>query len=126
MIALPDTNAILRYLLNDVPDQYEISRELFENIRTGTTRALILESVMVECVYVLGKYYKIPRNEIAEKLIGLLHYRGIVNKDAEDLINGLVMFAKQNIDIVDCLLSVKSRKENHTLFSFNESLKRIK
>ena len=81
---------------------------------------------MVECVNVLGKYYKIPRNEIAEKLIGLLHYRGIANKDAEDLINALVMFAKQNIDIVDCLLSVKSRKENHTLFSFNESLKRIK
>jgi predicted nucleic-acid-binding protein len=126
MITLPDTNVILRYLLSDVPNQHQDAVEFFEKVRTGKEKAFILESVLVECVYVLFKYYKAPKKEISDKLSALLHYRGIVNKDAADCITALSLFEKKNIDIVDCLLYAKSRKDNYRLFSFDEKLKKLK
>ena len=126
MTALPDTNVILRYLLGDVPDQYQDAEDLFEKVRTGKEKALIMESVLVECVYVLLKFYKAPKKEITEKLSALLHYRGIVNKNAAEFITALSLFEKKNIDIFDCLIYVKSRKDNYRLFSFDDKLKRMK
>lgn len=126
MITLPDTNVILRYLLGDVPNQYQDAVELFEKVRTGKEKAFILESVLVECVYVLLKFYKTPKKEISYKLSALLHYRGIANKDSADLITALSIFEKKNIDIVDCLIYVKSRKDNYRLFSFDQKLTKMK
>jgi predicted nucleic-acid-binding protein len=50
---LPDTNVVLRYLLKDVPDQFARAEQFFEEVRTGKTKAVMLESVLVECVYIL-------------------------------------------------------------------------
>jgi len=47
---LPDTNVVLRYLLQDVPDQYGRAEKVFEDVRTGKAKAVILESVLVDCV----------------------------------------------------------------------------
>ncbi len=126
MITLPDTNAILRYLLNDNPTQYKYAEELFEKVRTGKEKALILESVLVECVYVLTKYYKISKLESSEKLSTLLHYRGITNRDTANLVKALKIFAENNIDIVDCLLYAKSKNKNYRLFSFDEKLRKMR
>ncbi len=54
--------------------------DLFEKVRSGAAKALILESVLVECVYVLVKFYKVPRGEAAGKLEAILGYKGIVNQ----------------------------------------------
>ena len=53
---LPDTNVILRYLLADVPEQFTTAKEFFEKVRTGVEPAVISESVLVECLYVLTKF----------------------------------------------------------------------
>jgi len=121
---LPDTNTILRYLLEDEPNQYEKAAELFEKVRTGEEKAVILESVLVESVYVLTKFYKVPQKETSSKLQALLHYRGIMNDDRDELIEALTIFAeKTSLDIVDCILCVKARKPNISLFTFDKALK---
>lgn len=122
---LPDTNVILRYLLEDNPGLYKRAKELFENVRVGDEKAIILEGVLVECVYVLLKFYKVPKEETAAKLKGLLHYKGIVNDDKEELIEALTVFTEKNIDIVDCILFVKARHNKMALFSFDEKLNKI-
>lgn len=120
---LPDTNTILRYLLCDEPHFYEKAARFFEKVRGGAEKAVILESVLVECVYVLTKFYKVPKKEASAKLKALLHYKGVVNDDREELSEALATFAeKASLDIVDCILCAKSRKPNVTLFSFDEAL----
>jgi predicted nucleic-acid-binding protein len=126
MTILPDTNIILRYLIHDNETQFKTADQFFEKVRLGTARALILEGVIVECVYVLTKFYKIPRNEAAEKLESILRYKGIVNKDKEELINSLEIFVQKNIDIVDSIISVKSKSQGYALFSFDEKLMKLK
>lgn len=53
---LPDTNVLLRYLLKDDPEQFSRAEEFFERIREGKERAILLEGVLVECLYVLTKH----------------------------------------------------------------------
>jgi predicted nucleic-acid-binding protein len=124
-VSLPDTNVILRYLLKDNADQYETAEKFFESVRTGREKAVILESVLVECVYVLTKYYQTPKAKAVEALAGLLQYKGIVNSDREALLEGLQLFEGNNLDLVDCMLLAKSRSETMRLFSFDKALNKL-
>jgi predicted nucleic-acid-binding protein len=123
---LPDTNTILRYLLGDNPEQYRASREFFESVRTGRHKAYILESVLVECVYVLMKFYDVPRKEVAGVLTGVLQYRGIINPDRNDLIDALSLFADKNLDIVDCIVCVKAKSMGMPVFSLDRKVQKCK
>jgi predicted nucleic-acid-binding protein len=121
---IPDTNVILRYLLSDHPHMYEETRTFFDKVFTGEIAALILESVITECIYVLTKYYRVPREESSELLIHLLNYKGIVNKDKDDLITALNQFATRSIDIVDCLVLAKANSHHMQIFTFDKTLKK--
>ena len=123
---LPDTNTILRYLLKDDIKLYEESSKFFEKVRVGNEKIIILESVLVECVYVLTKFYNVPRAEASERLKELLHYKGMQNNDKKELIGALTMFANKNIDIVDCILCEKAKSYNMPLFSFDEDVKKCR
>lgn len=120
---LPDTNTILRYLLGDEPRLYEKANRFFEKVRLGEEKVIILESVVVECIYVLMKFYKVPKTAASAKLKELLHYKGVANNDRDELIEALTIFAeKPSLDIVDCILCAKARSHNISLFTFDESL----
>jgi predicted nucleic-acid-binding protein len=119
---LPDTNVVLRYLLADNPEQFESARELFEAVRTGERQALLTEGVMVECVYVLTKFYKVPKTEAVDSLVGILQYKGVANQDREVLVSGLRLFAGNNLDLVDCLLLARASDGEMEIFSFDQAL----
>lgn len=120
---LPDTNTILRYLLGDEPHLYEKAAKVFEKVRIGEEKVIILESVLVECIYVLTKFYKVPKKEASAKLQELLHYRGVMNDDRDELVEALTIFSeKSSLDIVDCILCAKAKKSNMSLFTFDEAL----
>ena len=119
---LPDTNTILRYLLRDEEALYLKAAAFFEDVLTGKETAIILESVLVECVYVLTKFYKVPRAETADILLRLLGYKGIMNDDILELSESLALFAGSTLDIVDCLLFIKARNYDLSLFTFDKKL----
>lgn len=123
--SLPDTNTIVRYLVNDNPEQHEKAREFFDKVKDGASRAVILESVVVECVYVLTKIYKVPRDRAAGSLIDILRYKGIANDDQRELIRALTLFSEQRLDIVDCILCAKASAHGDQLFSFDADLNKI-
>ena len=111
-----------RYLLKDKEDLYGKAATVFEDVRTGKETAIILESVLVECVYILTKFYKVPRSEAADILTRFLGYKGIMNQDLRELTESLATFAGSTIDIVDCLLFVKVRNYRLSLFTFDKKL----
>jgi predicted nucleic-acid-binding protein len=122
---LPDTNVVLRYLLHDDAVQYEKAAEFFERVRVGNEKAIIIESVLVECVYILMKFYKVPKREVADTLTKLLQYKGIANGDRKTLADALRLFAEQNLDIVDCILLAKAKQGKGRLFSFDKALNKL-
>jgi predicted nucleic-acid-binding protein len=123
--SLPDTNTVLRYLLKDNPAQFTQAEVYFESVRSGREKALLLESVLVECVYVLTKYYKVPKGAATGSLAALLRYKGFVNSDKDILLEALALFSVENVDLVDCVLIATARHSNTPLFSFDKKLNRL-
>ena len=123
--SLPDTNAIIRYLVNDNPSLYVKAKEFFDKVKAGSLKAVVLESVVAECVYVLTKIYLVPRDKAAGSLIDVLRYKGIVNIDRQELIRALSLFAEKNLDIVDCILYAKAAAGGNELFTFDAALNKL-
>ena len=119
---LPDTNVVLRYLMRDVPEQFELATGFFAQVRTGKKKALILESILVECIYILTKFYQVPKKEAAEAMGGLLQYKGVVNKDKAALSAALALYADKNLDLVDCVLIAQALHGTAQIFSFDKAL----
>jgi len=113
---------LLRYLLNDVPELYQESFVFFEKVRTGEAKTELLESVFVEAIYILTKFYNVPRIATAESLKGILFYKGVINSDQEQMLEALEMYAISSFDIIDCILAVKSKER--VLFTFDKKLKK--
>jgi predicted nucleic-acid-binding protein len=118
----PDTNVVIRYLLRDNAEQFAAAESFFEEVRIGKKRAVILESVIVECLYVLTKFYGIPREEAAGPLAELLSYKGMVNADTEALAGALKLFSDSKLDPVDCVLAARQRRGEGGIFTFDRDL----
>ena len=123
--SLPDTNTIIRYLVKDDINLYKKAKEFFDKVREGSTKAVILESVVAECIYVLMKIYHVPKDRAVGSLIDILHYKGIANDDQKELVRALTLFADHGIDIVDSILCAKAISSGASLFSFDEELNKI-
>ena len=122
---LVDANVILRYLLRDDELLFRKASEILEKVRTGEEKVVILESVLTECVYVLLKVYGVDRSTIAEKLSGLLYYKGVASLDKQDLIDSVNLFHQTRLSFVDCLLCAKSKNNAMPMVTFDEELKNI-
>ena len=123
--SLPDTNIIIRYLIADERVMHEKAKDFFDRVKNGAVKAVILESVLAECVYVLTKIYRVPRDRAAGSLIDVLHYKGIANNDRQELILALSMFSAQGLDIVECILLTKTRNDADHLFTFDAELNKL-
>jgi predicted nucleic-acid-binding protein len=121
-VTLPDTNFILRYLLRDNEAHFTEASEFFEKVRNGKTTAMLCEAVLIECLYVLTKYYKVPRLEASQSLHGIMIYKGITNPNREILTRALELYAESNLDPVDCLLVTLVACEGHEVRSFDQAI----
>lgn len=123
--ALPDTNFILRYLLRDVEEQFTEADAFFENVRSGRATAVITESVLVECLYILIKYYHVSRADAGVSLTTLLTYKGIANNDKEALTKSLTLFTETSLDPVDCILAARAAVAGNSVMTFDKALKKL-
>ena len=123
--SLPDTNTIIRYLVNDEPLLYARAKGFFEKVKNGEAKAVILESVIAECIYVLIKIYRVPKDKAAGRLIDILRYKGVTNKDTPELIHALTVFTEQELDIVDCILYAKATSRGDRMFTFDSDLHKL-
>lgn len=122
---IPDTNILLRYLLQDHDEHYHEAEAFFEKVRNGETEAIVLESVLVETVYVLNKYYAVPREAIADTLKDLLRYKGVSMHDREKMMKALDLYALDVVEMVDCLLAVHGREKGSSVLTFDKKLMKL-
>ena len=123
--SLPDTNIIVRYLAQDHITPYTKAKNFFDKVKDGSEKAVILESVIAECIYVLTKIYQAPKDKASNSLIDILHYKGIANDDQKELIRALTLFRERSVAIVDCILYAKAVGSGDNLFSFDEELNKL-
>lgn len=124
-VLILDTNAFLRFLLNDLPDQAEEVSALLKKAKAKKVEIFIPQIVIFEIEFALEKYYKFSKTEIIMTLGTLLAtpYLKIQNRDVFQ--ETMLLFANKNIDFVDCFLLCNAHQKEATLFTFDKDLKKL-
>ncbi len=117
-----DTNAILRYTLQDsVEAADKVERQLTENL------CYVPVEVMAELVYVLTKVYGVGRETVAHTLTALMDMSNIRAGKADVVRHALGVFAASSLDFVDCLMVGYAKERGYSVFTFDKQLhKRLK
>ncbi len=124
-VYLLDTNVVLRCMLNDHPVQSPKAIDFFDQVSKNQLKAEIPAIILAECVYVLSSsHYEIPKDDIADGLIKILSYLGIVNSDRPELLNSLIKFKESNCSFPDCVLASMS-SANRRVVSFDSDFNKL-
>jgi predicted nucleic-acid-binding protein len=114
-----DTNAILRYILQDNASMADAVEE-----EIALNNCLLPMEVIAEMVYVLSKVYKIERNTIAKTIEGIMRINHILVYYPKVVSFAIRTYASTNLDFIDCLLVGYAKSENHTIYTFDKELKK--
>ncbi len=121
MIAL-DTNALVRLLVEDDPEQAAAVRQLVLFAEENSIELLILPEVLLETVWVLESVYDCQRDEISRFLQVLMATSAFTVPD-EAVIRIVVRQYRKGMDFADALITSQAKKEKAwALFSFDKDL----
>ncbi len=114
-----DTNVVLRYLLNDIPEQSIKSK----NVITGSA-SYITDVVAAEIVFVLDRVIGMERSDIVKLVKSFLSLPNIVYNDYL-LDQSLDLYgANKTLSIVDCYATTEANVYGNSLVTFDKELVR--
>ena len=123
MVYLIDTNVIIRFLVGDHKEHLEVATEIFKKVELGEYEVEILDSVIMEALFVLIKFYKLPQDEVIDDLKKIIALRGVVGNKVL-LIETLNIVENKNIGFVDALICSKSKLQGYGKLSFDKDVNR--
>ena len=114
-----DTNCILRWLLDDVPEHTVIMTKLINSEEIFS----VADAALIEVIFVLEKLKKISRDSIKKAITVVIEKNNILcNKEL--FIEILPIYTNHHkLSIVDCYLETTARITNNVpLLTFDEKL----
>ncbi len=121
-----DTNIFLRYLTCDDPAKYEKCRELFKNAVAGKIDLITSDMVIAELIWTLTSFYKVPKEEVIEKMSIIINTSNIFIPNKELIVDTLVLFSRKNIDYIDAYNAMFMRYHNcDQIFSYDTDFDRV-
>lgn len=119
MIGL-DTNVLVRYIVQDDPEQARAATRLVESACTEQSPGYISVVVLVELVWVLAAAYDYERDVIASVLGQILRTTEFTVEDGDLAWNALREFEEGNAGFADYLLARRNRSSGcSTTFTFD-------
>jgi predicted nucleic acid-binding protein len=128
MIALVDTNILVRFLTGDKDPRYANLSEFFASLESGDIEVELKLIVLFQTLFVLKSFYKVPRNEIASALLTLIQFKGLRNRDKKTIRRTLERWGepRNRLEIVDCYLAacLEGDRQN-LLYSYDRDFDRF-
>ena len=114
-----DTNCLLRWLLDDIPEQAALVTDL---INSGE-RFAVADAALIETVFVLEKLKKISRETIEKAIVAVIGNNAILC-NRELFMEILPIYTSHpKLSFADCYLEVLARKTGATpLLTFDKKL----
>lgn len=119
---LLDTNALLRFFLDDIPKQKDIVEDILKQAQKRFVVVHVAQIVIFELNFVLDKYYNFPKQEIVRSLESLVSSDYIQVESQNIFLTALNIYSLTNLSFVDCFLISKSKEEKMDLFTFDQQL----
>jgi predicted nucleic-acid-binding protein len=120
MMALLDTNVLIRFLTSDKTQKFREVYTLFESLEHGNLRVELKLIVLFQVVFVLKSFYSVPREDIAPGILGILEYKGIIVKEKKIVRRTMELWHANKLDIVDCyLIACLEGDKQNILYSYD-------
>lgn len=121
-----DSNVLARHLLRDIPDQAARSSWLLKRASMGEVQLFVPTTAVAEITWLLIRQRGVPKNDVADTLIGLLQARGIVLENAQAVISALrLLRSTGGLSYVDCYhLAITAELGMSQIYSFDKKMDR--
>jgi len=96
-----DTNLLLRYLRNDLPEQADAVEVLLKRAAAGNVSLVTNVMVIAELVWTCESFYKLSKQEIRDKVVMILNTPGLRVENHDLLLQAALLYADQNVDFID-------------------------
>ncbi len=117
MMTSLDTNVVLRFLLDDVPEQTEKAAKII-----GKDKVYVTDVITVEVIYVLEKVIELPRQDITKLVTDFLGFANVVH-NPYFLLNAISLYGHHpSLSIVDCYAAAEAEAYNNNLVTFDKRL----
>ena len=127
MMALLDTNVLIRFLTSDKTKKFRGVYTLFESLEQGDLRVELKLIVLFQVVFVLRSFYSVPREDIAAGMLGILEYKGIIVKEKKIIRRTIELWHDSKLDIVDCyLIACLEGDRQNILYSYDRDFDKFK
>jgi predicted nucleic-acid-binding protein len=112
-----DANVVLRYLLNDIPEQSLKAKKVING-----SASYVTDVVAVEIIFVLERVIGMERSDIVKLLKSFISLPNLIYNNyfldqAIDLYGN-----KKNLSIVDCYAATEAKVYDHSLITFDREL----
>ena len=120
MIALLDTNVLIRFLTSDKTQRFRGVYTLFESLERGDLRVELKLIVLFQVIFVLKSFYSVPIEDIASGMLDILEYNGIIVKEKRIVRRTLTLWHDNKLDIADCyLIACLEGDRQNILYSYD-------
>ena len=128
-MAVLDTNVLLRYMTDDIPEQASRALAVLQEVESGTLTAFLPEGVLVETIQSLtsSDSYNLDRESVRRKLLGILQLSGIQMPNKRMYIRALEIFITYSrLSFVDSLcVAYAERSDDPTVITFDQGFRNL-
>jgi len=119
-IILLDTNAVIRYILNDVSEQHNKVKNCIRS-----KPVVVRYEVIAEAVYVFESVYNMQRADIADIMKKFLSTKNVRTQNPATIFVALTLFEKRKMDFVDCILCAFNTVNGYGVFTFDKEINKL-
>jgi predicted nucleic-acid-binding protein len=115
-----DTNCILRFITNDVPDQAERIEKRFREASQGKSDFILTHIVLFETLFQLEHWYTLPRIEASNRLMTFLSPDWILTDKKSVILACLEEYKQVSCDFADLYLFHLAKDASFPILSFDK------
>jgi predicted nucleic acid-binding protein len=120
--AFVDTNILVRHLTGDPPAMAARATAYL----ASADELLLADLIVAESVYVLGSYYEVPRQQVAEAMRSLIALDSIVTVDPALLLRAIEVYEVDRVDFAEAYLVACAESTGvGAIASFDRSIDRV-
>ena len=119
--AVIDTNIIIRLAVKDDDKQRESCMRLLEKAKDKKLTLYILPVAVLETVWILEKYYKLPKKEVRDFVEALLNTPEIICDMENVFKRAIAVYEEKNIKFTDAVMGYWGLEKGiNEVFTYDE------
>jgi len=120
-----DTNVIIRYLVNDVPNKADDCEKLFNDARAGKVRLFVSDICVAELVWTLKSYFHLDNEDIYGKTVAIINTPGFYFSDEALLLDAITRLKEKNVDFADAYNASLAARNGMKISSYDRDYRKF-